>query len=422
MPRLGGAPKHRHGRVIPYNGLSRTIVGAARLDYNLYNRYSAKKTRSSTKTVTKKRGNGKTRVAANASRSSGFFKKATKRNYRSYRSRYKASSNGVLATFETGGVAADVNAVYVGHCTCPPNRMVYMFYHAILKNLFGKMGVYPTNVTTKIPNLDEGDTVRISFRSNSEPASITQNLTYDIPGAGASPADIVETWYTNSQTFTNQVVFLETIYTPNSSGTGLLAWTRVMLQNAKMNIYSKSAFKLQNRSSAVVDESNRNSIDACPLYGKAYQGTGNGAQYLESEAGERPLICHTVYGVIARPASDVSSLQEPPIPQHFTNISKSSKAHIDPGQVKTDVLIYRATLSMYRLLPLMFGAGADLTYKKTNMGKFKIFGLEKMIHAEEEEPATEVAFEANLEMSAALIAGRPQPTARIFSHSFYNSA
>lgn len=406
----------QYGRYIP------ALMAGARLARGAYHRYTSTGTQATPETrsfgtQTRYRRNAK----ITSTRSGGFLSKGSRKTYRTYRKRNFASRKGILATFETGGIAADSDCVYVGHCTCPPNRMRQMMMHALVKAVFAPLGIYPNAIDQPIALVDAGDTFNLQYKANSEIATAPANLTYTLTGTN-SPEDIVA-WFLADATFiafTNQVMFLSVAYTPTIAPE--LKYHRVILNNAKLVISSKSAFKIQNRTVDDIADVNRNDVDNVPLYGKSYSGSGNGVQYVLEYTAERPFICHNLYGIISKPAAAGGSIEEPPIPQHFKGVSKSGKVKLDPGQVKTNSLYYKATIPFYKLLPALFGDITNPTYKKTYVGKFTFFALERMIHAEEATQDLNCAYEHNLEMSAFIIGGYPQPTARIFEQNFFNSS
>lgn len=358
-------------------------------------------------------------TAGAGSRSGGFFTPSTRNGFNHYRTRHFASRKGIIGTFETGGLIADAQCVYLGHNTLPPNRLQYMMLHAIVKALFNAMGIYPVTVNLPLTNTITDDVFRITYRANSDPG--TGESFFDINFTGPNtPDEIVTTIMslTAFQNATNQITFLRAEYFPDVANTDL-SYRRLILTNAKLVVKSKSSLKIQNRSHNETDDENRNEVDNVPLNGKSYEGSGNGAQYVDQNGAAAPFITHKQYGVLAK-ASPGGTTDEPPIPQHFTNVSKASKVQIEPGQMKTSVLFTSLTIPFYRLGFALFGdvSSGSVVYKKTNLGKYRFFSLERMIHAEAEVPDLLCAYEHNLEISAYLIGGYPSPTARIFGQNF----
>lgn len=353
------------------------------------------------------------------SRSGGFFRRNTRPGFRRYQTRYVASRKGVIGTFETGGIINDNQSVYIGHNTCPPNRLQFMILQALVKSLFNKLGVYPTSTGLALTNTISGDTFRIAYRANSDAG--TGESYFDYVFVGATTPDTIVANIINLTAWknaTNTVEFLRAEYFPDAANTDL-PYCKLILTNAKLVIASKSSLKIQNRTVNETDEENRNEVDNVPLYGKSYYGTGNGAQYVNQNMAVVPFITHRLHGVLAKPSSD-ASLDEPPLPQHFTNVSKASKVKLEPGQIKTSVLVTKVTLPFFKMAFSIFGdvSSGTVIYKKTNLGKFVFYGLERMIHAASEAPDIYCAYEHNLEMTCHLIGGYPPATARIFEQNF----
>lgn len=381
----------------------------------------AGKQAAKTKTKTKKSSSTGFRSRTTTGMSSGFFRKGGRKSKRPYKNRYIASRKGVLATFEVGGVVNDPNCVYVGHTTCPPNRLRYMMLHAIVKAVMAPLGNYPESVTSAFPLVIAGDIFQIAYKPNSEPLTGILFFTFTFGSTGDTPDTVVNSIMLAALflALTNQVEFLRAEYIPHTTNTRM-KYYRVLLSNAKLTITSKSSFKVQNRSISDILDEDSDAVDNVPLYGKSYFGTGNGTQNQRDQAGFRPFIAHNLHGIISRAASSSLAVQEPPNPYTFSNVKSTSKIHLDPGQIKTSVLYYKAKIPFYRLLPAMFGDVTDPIFKKTNIGKFSLFALERMIHALTTDLNLYCAYEHNLEMSCFLTGGYPPPTARIFQQNFYD--
>jgi len=85
---------------------------------------------------------------------------------------------------------------------------------------------------------------------------------------------------------------------------------------------------------------------------------------------------------------------------------KSGKVRIEPGQIKTSVLKYAKRIS-FRELQRELNKSDDIFYvgnishtskKQTRLGKYRLFGLEKMIDASSGFPMT-IATEHNVRMN-----------------------
>lgn len=424
----------RYGRYVPALQAGARLAGAA------YRRYTSSSpsprgrsmsrgrstslyssgSRISAGSVMRSGSGGRGFRTAGPSIAGGRFTKPKNKNKKNYKARSYASQKGILATYEVGGIGEDSNALYIGHCTCPPNRLRLMMYNALVKALLMKMDIYPAVATDAIPYTTAGDKFVIQYRTDSDPGATIQSMIY-LFVTPASPADVADSFATQAVTlqFTNQVVFVDFNFIPEPGGR--LSYARLHLLTAKLAIESKSSFKIQNRSVNEEGDINKNDVDNVPLYGKTYGGMGTGTQYVTSGAGKRPFICHNLHGVIAKLAGTDDTLKEPPIPHHFSDVKKVSKNMLDPGQMKTSVLYYKSSVSFSRLLSFLYGDVHNPDFKKTELGKFVFFGLERMIHSKLAVEPMQVAYEHNLELSAYVKPGRPDTTARVFGQSFYDA-
>lgn len=428
---------NRNYRVVPYTpkslikggAVAAGLATAAAIGRAVYNNLSnarsfgtqtsSRKGRTqATQTSPPKKFGSKSSSFSTNTRSGGFFKKSSRKGYRRYKKRYTATRKGLLATFETGGIITDTDCVYIGHSTMPPNRIQYMMLHAIVKAVFNNMGIYPQSVDLALTNTIIDDVFRLVIRANDEAGTVETNIDFTFLSV-VSPETIVNALMNKVafQDATNQVVFVRAEYFPHAANTDL-PYKKIILTNAKLVINAKSSLKIQNRSIGEAGDEESTEVDNCPLTGKCYSGYGNGTQYVNHNSALTPFIAHKTYGVLAK-FSENESTDEPPIPQHFSNVRGSSKVKLDPGEIKTTTLVSKGVYPFYRLGYSLFGdvSSGVVQYKKTNLGKFEFFGLERMITVTGM-PVLNCAYEQNLEISAYLIGGYPPATARIFEQNF----
>lgn len=307
-------------------------------------------------------------------RSSGFFKKGSTKSLKTNFN--KATQSDVVRQYETGGLLTSKLCHYIGHVSVTGRQVVKVIVQALLKKLMEKVGFDITDFDSNAEGFQSGDTFTIEY--------VTQGLifgTYSYSAIVANPSwnTIVDnlvlrlegviggdTWRDNYQL--NKISFIPDL----AVETGFENRTEISLRNMYVELDAKSSLKIQNRSrNALGTESDE--VDNVPLYGRSYEGTGNGTQI--ATVSGRSLYGDNVKGVIVLDSTSLStSLRKPPLPSVFPSVTRSGKARLDPGHIKTSNLSTKKSMNLTQLLI------AILTTDNNNLvGKFRFFALEKML-------------------------------------------
>jgi len=180
-------------------------------------------------------------------------------------------------------------------------------------------------------------------------------------------------------------------------------------------LYSKASLKLQNRTRGGSIESD--AVDNIPLYGKCYEGSGNYFSYYRDTFGatapfspngeNTTFVVNNAYctfdnGLAVADNSNVQTLREPPPGTMFDRVKKTGKAHLDPGMIKTSVLTASKKFSFNALQRYLGVNRAQENQQNMNIGKYRFFLLEKMVHAEADtaENQIQVAWEHDIKLAA----------------------
>jgi hypothetical protein len=169
---------------------------------------------------------------------------------------------------------------------------------------------------------------------------------------------------------------------------------KVDLLDSKVNFYIKSSLKMQNRSVAALgdDEIDVNNV---PIYGKMYNGVGNGAHQRTVDSvnfinGPNLSTSCLVDG------SSFTNFSEPPDASEFTHVKRFGKVYINPGHVKYSNLKFRSTILINNLfMRLLDYYLSNATQQWFSIGGFNMFALERVIGKLplEYSPAINVTFE-----------------------------
>lgn len=332
-----------------------------------------------------------------------------KRKVRRLRKQKIALVRGVEQTRESCGELNTAKyATYVGHCSQPAQMTAELLWLAIAKKCCEAInGGTVFAVRQPINQLSAGKTVSISYRSN--PSAALSAATITVPA--------LTTWSCYDLAYNLRITW-EGLTDGDSILIGIASNDvanpfMLNLSNAYVHVYSKSTLKLQNRSYGP-DGNEADEVDNVPLYGKSYQCRGNGTQFQGSSfeniydnGATIPIYVDNFYGVFQKEVSaSTDDLAEPPTALAFNGVKRYDKVRIEPGNIKTSALTEKYKITLSRLI----GKLQDYAIHnpaKVDLGRFRLFGLEKIIETTVSPTIPiRVAFEHNVRMSIGLTVGK----------------
>jgi hypothetical protein len=159
-----------------------------------------------------------------------------------------------------------------------------------------------------------------------------------------------------------------------------------------VDLYTKSTLKIQNVSLALVDDYDAQDVNSVHLTGRMYRFKNAHPRTTSAVAkatAQNLMEVDVNVGVTAFGASTSittsvggSALREPPNASFFTNLKGNSKINIKPGEIKSDTIISRMTMSFENYLinnPASIAQGLE-TQNYSGKGVFNLVALEKIIH------------------------------------------
>jgi len=361
-------------KAVPY-------VDAAMMAYQggkyLYNRYLKKTPR-------------RVGSAAN-SKSKGFFAPAKK--HTSMADKY--IENGIVIKQEIGTVyTSQRNVAVVAHSTMPAIQVGITLCAALIKKLFTLAG-------HKIKNDQEllldgayyDGIVRIEFKAKDGAA--IQTFDFTVTAATTSLQTLrtaMQAWFTtlfvSGNTF--QMLKLRLYMQYGTLANALDLKSEIDLTTATVDLYGKSALKLQNRTVNTTANDQDSDVDNVPIFGKYFEFKSNGTIYRDYNkpvAADNPMVTtHTQFGLLyANNASetDTNMYKELPERTQFVGCSKSASSHLDPGEIKTSVIQSQKIYPFSKLFQLVYGQTANNTGGSNQFwfGYTRLFAWEKMIQA-----------------------------------------
>lgn len=377
--------------------------------------YDQKMVTTRSKTKAKKRskpGNYKPAAFQRA----GFFAKGKKKTTRYKKSTRAKLNKTVTVTEETGFTVEDDDTTFVGHSNMPIKRLYRICWMQIVKELVKRAGVQVRALDEAILILD--DEIQILYRLNPGAAVASTIITIGagentVEELGSALASIGRPWNTSGDN-AGQVQLIEIKYLPqNNEASGTLSnrHATIDLQGYYLDIFSKSTLKMQNRTVLGTDDKITD-IDAQPLNGKFYEGSGNGTRFRDPQAfnNANGLLFAADRGEFNGPVP----INEPPLPFNLKDVKKFGKARLDPGELKTSVLVSKRTIRL-DLLCREFNQNSAVAFAKNSLGVFRIFAFEKMIQVFDTEASIIIAAEQNIEFSVSAHQRLNNTTVRLFN-------
>ena len=325
---------------------------------------------------------------------------------------------GAVRIYETGGQITGVTSdtIYLGHGTAPALTCWAILADAIVKRLFWENGMCPKSMNDLIPFAKFNDQFTFGYKKDYNNSDILET-TYSIPAVLATYQNVSDWLLSNAFSLLydqGQMLYID--FRPFAAVFNVaVPYRRLILSNASVEIFGTSEYRFQNSSTATHisspddagQEYNAENVNAVPLTGKIYSGTGTGSPaYYPATSSNYPtkgqeLVINDTLGYFRYTVSAGTATislnnnpeSSPPIPQYFKYVKKCSNVLIEPGQVKTSNLHSHEKMALQSFVKKTFPtvitsapypdvnpAYANGIPKVLNkVGKFSAIALEKML-------------------------------------------
>lgn len=336
------------------------------------------------------------------SKSAGKIRRLPRKRYTLFD---KVGRYGITVCRENGGTSTNATNVcsYIGHCTVERFTAMTDIARALTKwiSTIAKKDIVNFNTVA----WETGETApQMAFFIKRRAGLAVEGINIPLTLGTTTWAQIADLIRTNvligstGQLTTNEYMITGFMYILGGQT------RRYNFLGARIQVYVKSALKIQNRTLSASGLIDQDDVDNVPLYGKSYEGTGNYMQVASDQAGSSSLDAFT----FAPPGnSDAAPViedtfaanqpgSEPMKVSQLYHVKRSGKVHLDPGQVKTSILTYYKKFSLNTLLQVL-SRGNIVTSSDSaiKIGNYRIFALEKMINSvtTTDVTAVRVAFE-----------------------------
>jgi len=361
------------------------------------------------------------RSGASSSKSAGKFNKARGREG----IMDKFVKKGVVLASERGGVMSttaveQAQSFIIGHVTAGSDHVRSMCAYGLVKMIAQKLGraVLDFNQLAlpgggRIENLGiqyyTAGNGKASFSADFTSTSTWQDIYSQVLG-----------FFNNHNTDVSfYMTVLEWQYksVATTPAVGTQTQFRLDLVKARVQMYTKSSLKVQNRTINTAGNDEEGDVDNVPMYGKQYEGNGNHIVYGNHLAGalypSNDILRCNADLLIQEKATNAAlpQLREPPPLSVLKNAKTIAKAKLDPGEVKTSVLTWsQSALLNVVLRKTTISNNLSPLVTPQHIGKFRIFILEKMIQAVATDNINGMKLAYELDAKYAVICTAPKET------------
>jgi len=285
---------------------------------------------------------------------------------------------------ETGEVQSrGQHCAYIGHTSTILTDLHRAVWGALFNKLMFKASVLQWGPTSTV-TFDVNTSINIQYKIAGTGSLVNEQYA---PGAVSVSPDTFITWATSNLRPWNDNTVNETRFEFYRMSVNCSSYNPEIRSNVEINLFNtqikyfcKSALKIQNRSKTGTS-TEADVVDDVPLYGKAYYGKGQGPVLNAPLSSTINLIADSTTGVIFPATVTDSFLQEPLNPIELAKVKSYGKISINPGQIKTSVVIERKTMYFNTLMAKLIPR-RGLASNNCPLGKFRLMALEKIMHVD----------------------------------------
>lgn len=381
---------------------------------------TSKRVRGPVKSTTKVR-----RSFSSGGDSQDFFKKGSRRIVR--KSLNGRMPNGVQRVEEFGKVFSAVDASFVGHITHPIDAITLQMWTAVVKKLMIMAGFSFESLDQPFATLVT-DTIQVTFQVGQDGGIVTDVI---ILPANTNINNIALILNNGLRAYNNlglgtslssqqDIVFFRITYS-NSVLNPLSNSVSLNMQQMRYRYNIKSTLSLQNRTITSTANQEADDVDNSPLIGKQYEGSGTGARLKSKVTATSDLVFYgnalTGFIIPTLPTIVSTDVKEPPDYSNFAEVRAGRGVMVRPGQIKTSVLTSSGNPLWNALWNKMSIVGVKNNPVR-RVGKFRFFGLEKLIDATVTAPAINVATQMQWQITSQVSCSQVYRTPTFFQKTY----
>jgi len=320
---------------------------------------------------------------ARNSRSAGKISKGRK----NYTPEDMFSQKGILICREGSGIitttaAEKAQSILIGHANYTTRQLKSDVSHALTKWCAGLMDCYILQFADLIP-LQATESYALNFWYKTSVGGSEIPVVFTV-NAG-DPWSVLATFFYNTLTLANnqsELFWLRLQCVRRIAGVDRECKFNVDMTRMRVQLYSKSSLKVQNRTINSAGNDEVDDVDNVPVYGKMYSGNGNFIMHQDVAIGPNgtstllPAVCTAKFAA-------GSAMCEPQPLSFIKKANKIAKIKLDPGDIKTNIIVSSHSFNLNVLSKMYSRSGADVaaSFDGFNVGKFSFIHVEKMIQA-----------------------------------------
>lgn len=362
-------------------------------------------------------------------------------------------TKGFINTCEVVGTIDDPDVVYAGHSCVNPGAAVDVVVASLLRNLFADTGVRVNSITDTLYSIIGGTTQYtnnhvLEFQMLGDDGTVisgtylleTPISIYTIVGdctastpvagktltagaiAGLGGRSISENliYYMTLATATFRPYKLNLYEQHEEAGTTLLYRSaNIMLCDAMVHYWSKSAMKIQNRSVATDGDVHGDAVSNTPIAGKVYRFVG--VPKLRSEVGRLDRVDLANAISLVKGSLLPVNLREPVKPAQFKNCKSYAPVVLQPGMMKSEHLAYTKVQRLWPFLNMTIRRRPNTSLMIEDVpGPFSLFGLEDIINLNSTNKIT-LAYEVNRQSGCYITYSNRTSATGLFTQNTYDA-
>lgn len=300
--------------------------------------------------------------------------------------RYKKAFNGVQWCIERADTVLDTKCVFAEHCSVPIKTVAKFTVYAMVKKLLNEADIQFSDWNElRAGRIVDGDSIALTYKKFFSSTSGTV-ISITVATGDTTYGSVAEKFW---------LAIFNGLINPSGGVDGMLPQAQLStlsfvvggghkaelnLRGASMSCIVKSSLKMQNRSYNIATDNESDDINNVPLYGKTYEGRGNG--FLPRDNSNVMAPCDVDYAWNIYGASSSTTLQEPPEAYQLQYVTRSGKATIPPGKIKTSVINDRIVMSLdtfFKTCYSQYPGTASDNLQFHRMGKIRMFAFERPI-------------------------------------------
>jgi hypothetical protein len=242
------------------------------------------------------------------------------------------------------------NTFILAHSTMPPNTTALIMFKTLIKKLYNIAGIkIKSEDGLLMPDLYYNQEILMYYKQKD--GSVVQSTTWTVTNVStlATVGDAIRSTFDGfaaAGTVPGEFLTLRLFTQYGTIGTARQLLSEIDLTHVVFDITSHSYFKIQNRTINSENNDTSEDVDNVPIYGKYFDFNTNGTIFRDYSqpvaSGSSAITTQRSYGVLSTTLpsdTETNMFKELPLSSQFIGCKGQGKAHLDPGEIKTSVML-----------------------------------------------------------------------------------